>query len=283
MKRLLGRLFFALLFIGLSVSTVTVVVLGIGTAARPVVDRVFLEAGYEMPDVADFLKEGVPAAGAYFVSDMTLFGAKDPVLGEFELKISVGGRIHTTIIEIADTRPPTGTFINRVSIAGEELLAADFVRDIQDATPVRVDFDRAVDFYQLGEQAVWVTLRDSGGNKTQLVGALHVLAGARTVYIPRGWLPAVSHDDAVSDEVSVSNEVLDEVIVNEVITDEVLGETLEDVLLRRFIFDRNIRKSAAFITDLDKLCFNTPGRVAVDIWVLERPETFFIEITEPAN
>ena len=250
MQRFFGKVLFTLLFLLLTASTAGVALLAIGAIGNTpvVVERLIIEAGEAMPAAQDFLhykqlKTFAEREGeTYFLTDMALFSATSPLLGEFKIEISHMGSRYTSILEVRDTIPPTGTFVDRISIVGEELPPEEFVRDIRDATRVIVGFDQEVDFYQPGEQILWIYLRDEGNNETRLTGFLHVFEGLRTLK-------------------------------------KMVGEPLCHISVADFIFCEDGREGAVIITNLYNLNINVPGLIPVEIWIRGRAEVFFIDLT----
>jgi hypothetical protein len=248
LKQLFSKVFFTGIFIILGAASLTVAALamGIGNGGPLPKDRVVIEAGDEIPDVWAFLiydnidKE---RNNAGFITDMSQFSVTQPVLGEFTVEFTYNRKVFSSVLQIADTVPPRGMFVNRLSVIGENVPPELFARDISDATNVTVSYYNTVDFYTAGEQTVWISLRDEGGNETLLAGFVYIINGNRTIHREFGY-------------------------------------PIEEILLEHFIFNEIERIGSVFITDIDNIDFSEIGVYPVDVWVMGRSETFYINVAD---
>ena len=247
MRQLIGKITFITIFVVLGAASVTVAALAMGAGqANPVRGRVVIEAGSEIPPVWAFLyDDGADAARdfAEFITDMSVFDPELPVLGEFVVEFTYNRKNYSSVLQIIDTVPPRGTFINRLSVTGDYIYPEMFVRDIFDATFVTVSYYRDVDFYRPGEQVVWVSLKDEGGNETMLVGFVYIMDGVRTKNVELG---------------------------------------VRDVELRieDFVFNERDRTGAFFITDIGEINSDVVGVFPVEMWVMGRGERFFVNVED---
>lgn len=131
-----------------------------------------LEAGTRIQDISIFLKD--KNAAATFATDIAAINMNSP--GVHEIKIEVGKKIYSTKLEITDTVAPTAVVVNHEIWAKEEKEAKEFVKNIVDATEVKVYFKEEPDFSKAGDQEVLVILEDAGENKTEIKVALTVKA-----------------------------------------------------------------------------------------------------------
>lgn len=150
---------------------------------RPmVVKTVTIEAGSDMPEVNEFLiyknRKGT------MISDMKDINLNVP--GDYEIKIKIGKRTHTSNLQVVDTVAPSATISDQMALQGEELDAKAFVTDIKDATTVEVYFKNKPVTTILGDQEVTVVLEDSSYNKTELKAMLTILDIKSTVTIEAG-------------------------------------------------------------------------------------------------
>ncbi len=164
-----------------------------------VVKAVTLEAGSPMVDVKEFLLEK-EMAGKY-ITDINSLDLNAP--GNYEIRIKVRNRIHTSNLEVIDSIAPVGIPIDVTALKGEAVQAADFVEKVEDATPVTVEFTEIPDTSRAGEQKVTLILMDTSGNSSRLTAMLTILdvnskvrveAGTDAVVLPEDFLEHDNYD-----------------------------------------------------------------------------------------
>lgn len=139
---------------------------------RPVVaEAVTVEAGDHEVRVEEFLL-GKKRTGS-FLTDIKTLNTNIP--GVYEIKIQVEGRVHTSLLKVVDTIPPTATVADQLALRGEEVDPRTFVVEMQDATQVNVTFKNIPDTSKPGEQEVTIILEDSGKNRIEKKAKLTVL------------------------------------------------------------------------------------------------------------
>lgn len=162
-----------------------------------VVKALTIEAGGLMVDVKDFLLE--KDINGKYITDISSLDLNVP--GTYEIKIKVRNRIHTSSLEVVDSTAPHGVPIDVTALLGEEVHAGDFIDQVEDATPITVEFTKEPDTTVPGEQEVSVILMDTSGNSTKLTSKLNVLdvkskiqveAGSDTMIQPEDFL---EHED----------------------------------------------------------------------------------------
>jgi hypothetical protein len=134
-----------------------------------------LEAGTKIQDVSIFLKD--KTVSGTFATDVAAINMNSP--GVHEIKIEVGKKVYFTKLEITDTVAPTAEVVNHEVWAKEEKEAKEFVKNIVDATEVKVYFKKQPDFSKAGSQKVLVILEDAGRNKTEIKAQLTVKADTK--------------------------------------------------------------------------------------------------------
>lgn len=196
-RRKRGRYSLQLLMMLCSIIVLVVVAWVLYIEVRPmVVKAVTLEAGKPMVDVKEFLIEK-DREGSY-ITDINNLDLNMP--GFYEIKIKVGKRIHTSILEVVDTTAPTAEIVNQLALKDEVVEAKSFVKNISDATEVNCTFKDGVNTSVPGEHQVTILLEDTSHNKIELTSTLTVLdiknsiqveAGASTLIKPTDF---VEHD-----------------------------------------------------------------------------------------
>ncbi len=160
-----------------------------------VVDAVTLEAGDKGISVEDFLKEKDREGS--FVTDI---GSLDTnVLGSHEIKIMVGSKIHTSLLEVVDTKAPIFTATDQLALRGEEVDPNIFVTEVSDATEVNIFFEKPVDTSAPGEQEVSIICEDGGKNRTARKAKLTVLDIRNKVTMEAGSEMKIAPEDFVKD------------------------------------------------------------------------------------
>jgi PDZ domain-containing secreted protein len=106
-----------------------------------VAEAVTMEAGEPMVDIKKFLLERNSSGS--FITDINQLDPNVP--GVYEVKIKVRHRIYNSKLIIADTTAPAATVVNPLVLMNEEVKAQDFVKDIKDATEVKLSLKEEPD------------------------------------------------------------------------------------------------------------------------------------------
>ncbi len=161
---------------------------------RPrVVKTVMIEAGSSMVGVEEFLRN--KKAEGSFVTDIEQIDINQP--GNYEMKIQIGKKVHTSQLEIIDSEPPTGTSVDVMVLKGEQVDPKAFVKDISDATDVTVSFARKPSTRRAGNYKVNIELEDGGKNITTLDAQLTVLEVKESVRVEAGQPLDITTNDFV--------------------------------------------------------------------------------------
>jgi hypothetical protein len=171
--------------------------------SNKVLELVTLEAGEKAPEVSQFMKD--KKVSGTLVTNLSDVNMNVP--GTYEIKLQVGKKLYTSKLEIKDTVAPTAEVVNYEVWPEEIKEAKEFVKNIIDATEVKVAFKEQPDFNKVGPQDVLVTLEDTSGNSTELKALLTIkedkeapkIEGTKnqTVYV--GSAVAYKKDVTVSD------------------------------------------------------------------------------------
>ena len=150
---------------------------------RPmVVKAVTMEAGDQALNIDRFLLYGNQKSS--FVSDVKKLDTSTP--GTYPIKIQVGRRIHTSLLEVVDTTPPTVEVQDQIIPLKAEITPDTFVRSIQDATTTTVSFRKKPDTSKPGKQQVTLVISDSGNNVVTKNATLTILDMKNSVSVPAG-------------------------------------------------------------------------------------------------
>ncbi len=160
-----------------------------------VVNAVTLEAGTGEIRIEDFLKDKDREGS--FVTDIGSLNTN--VLGNHEIKIMVGSKIHTSLLEVVDTKAPVFTVTDQLALRGEEVDPNIFVSEVSDATQVTISFEKPVDTSAPGEQEVTIICEDSAGNRAAGKAKLQVLDIHVTVTMEAGSEMKITPEDFVKD------------------------------------------------------------------------------------
>jgi hypothetical protein len=133
---------------------------------------VIVEAGSDTPRVSKFFLEKQPSAT--FKTDMSTIPMNKP--GIYDIKLKVKNKEYLSKLQIKDTVPPKAEVENYEVWPEEVKKPEEFVKNIVDATNVKVSFQRQPDFSKEGMQEVSLVLKDSSGNKTIKKASLTIKA-----------------------------------------------------------------------------------------------------------
>lgn len=135
-------------------------------------DIVTAEAGSKIPGASEFLNDKN-------ISDAVITNLFDINMnkpGVYEVKIQIGKKVYSTKLEVKDTVPPAAEPVNQEVWLNDEKKAGDFVKNIKDATDVKVSFKEKPDFSKTGVQDIFLILEDTSGNKTELLASVTIKA-----------------------------------------------------------------------------------------------------------
>lgn len=110
--------------------------------------------------------------GVVILSDLSMLDISQPTV--YSIQIDVDGRPLNSSIEVVDTTPPSAEPVNKETWMGDELPPIDFVTNVIDISPYKVDFGIKPNFNAVGSQEVGVIVEDFYGNKTEVRAILTV-------------------------------------------------------------------------------------------------------------
>ncbi len=204
---------------------------------RPVVaEAVIIEAGEQEVDIKRFLLDD--KKDGKFLTDMKTLNTGIP--GIYDIKIQVGDRVHSSLLEIVDTIAPIATVAGQMALCGEVIDPRSFVVEMSDATPVNVTFVSVPDTSQPGEQDVTIMLEDSGKNRIEKTAKLTILDIKSAVSIEAG---------------------------------SVMNITVADFL-------NNDDYETSFVTDIEALDISKPTKHQIELMVNGKSVTGYIEVID---
>ncbi|MGF7145671.1 hypothetical protein HNQ56_004114 [Anaerotaenia torta] len=163
---------------------------------RPVVAKeITVEAGDKGVRVEDFLKH--KKQKGRFITDIESLNTS--ITGNYEVKILVGNKTHTSVLKVVDTVAPVITLQDYVALRGEEVDPKSFVKDIADATQVDIFFEISPDTSKPGEQEAVIICKDGGGNTVSGRAGLTVLDVRSSVTMEAGSKMSLTSADFVND------------------------------------------------------------------------------------
>ncbi len=136
-----------------------------------IMSQVTVEVGEEI-HAADFLVWKLPLP-VELETDLTQIDLTVP--GEHRVFLRWCGMRKESVLCVQDTVAPAGAARLVTTYSTRMPDAAELVKDVADATPVTIAYETVPDLTQEGEQQVWLTLTDLGGNVTRLNTTLTVL------------------------------------------------------------------------------------------------------------
>lgn len=84
--------------------------------------------------------------------------------GDYVVQVSIMGRSGECVLHVVDTTAPVFTTKDCTIMMGEQLTAEDFVADVSDETPVRIEFHTQPSLTAAGDQMVKILVTDSNNN-----------------------------------------------------------------------------------------------------------------------
>ena len=142
---------------------------------RPINYSVTVEAGSAGVDAAAFRKNSQSEEPIQL-----LWGeGGEPdwnVPGEYQVKVSYGGKEYTGTVRVTDTVAPAAEAREVTWFVDDEgsPQPMDFVADVQDATQVTAKYKEEPDMTLVGSQEVTVILIDGGDNRTEILSKLTI-------------------------------------------------------------------------------------------------------------
>ncbi|MBH1939807.1 transglutaminase domain-containing protein [Mobilitalea sibirica] len=160
-----------------------------------VVKAVTMEAGSPMASVKEFLLD--KKNNGSFITELNELDLNRP--GEYEIRIKVKNKIHTSSLEVIDTTAPKATVVNQMALKGDEIKADAFVTDVVDATEVKIYFKEEPDVTNPGAQEVGIVLEDTSQNITELKAMLTVLDVKNNIQVEAGSLINIIPADFINE------------------------------------------------------------------------------------
>lgn len=141
-----------------------------GIFSNKLVEFVVIEAGTKKLVASEFLED--QGQTGIFITDLSKINFNEP--GIHEIKIQIGRRTYTSELQIIDTTPPKAQVINQEMWVNERLEADEFIKDIVDATEVKISYKSQPDFSKAGAQDVIILLKDTSGNISEFKALLSI-------------------------------------------------------------------------------------------------------------
>lgn len=141
--------------------------------------RIDLEAGTELPKANEFLKDHTKQAE--YITDITKIDVNKP--GTYTVKIDCDGQKYKAKFVIKDTTAPVAETKDIDLYEGRVIEPQEFLKGINDATNVTVEYKTTPDFNKIGTQAVTLFLKDDAGNESEYQAKLRVSKTKETVKV----------------------------------------------------------------------------------------------------
>ena len=143
-------------------------------SSQPLVESLTLEAGTH-PTPQMFLADPDQSTDLVeFRTDMSTVNINVP--GQYPLVIAVGGKEHTTVLQILDRTAPDATAVSYTTEVGVLPEASKLVTDIHDVSEVTVEYAQEPDVSKGGTTEALVNVIDAYGNTTTVLVELRVTA-----------------------------------------------------------------------------------------------------------
>ncbi len=96
-------------------------------------------------------------------------------VGDYPVQLRYLGRTYQSILQVRDTKAPTGTVQELTVYSTQSLQPEDFIISTEDKSPVSVSFLEAPDMTRAGKQTLTILLTDEAGNTAKLPTLLTVI------------------------------------------------------------------------------------------------------------
>ncbi len=135
-------------------------------------NRLTVEAGTkQMLSVKDFVENS--KYDVVMITDLQTVNTNK--LGSYPVELEVNKKHVTIAVEVVDTVAPEASVKAVKVYCGDKPKAEEFVKDIRDATPVSVSYQKKPDFTKPGKKAFQIVLKDSADNISELPVTVEVV------------------------------------------------------------------------------------------------------------
>lgn len=173
------KLAIAALILILAIVLIALLIVTLSKGSRPdfVARSVTVEAGRSSLSASDFLVDKSHTSEFGVGTEFDLSS-----VGEYKIALIVDGKQCESTLIVIDTKAPVATVTDISIWEDSELAAEDCVKDINDATSVKVSFKNKPNTKNVGSQTVTVILEDEGKNKTEYTFTLTVVSTEGLLY-----------------------------------------------------------------------------------------------------
>ncbi len=148
------------------------------------------ECGIALDDLRDTLFTEMRAAGADLPTFDRSFDPSVLAPGTYDVRLHGKYSTPTVSLTMVDTTPPVITTAPVTAYVGHTLAPEQLVRELTDATEVKLSFETAPDTSKAGSISVTVIAEDAGGNKAESATTVTVITdtvapaiyGVKTIY-----------------------------------------------------------------------------------------------------
>ena len=112
----------------------------------------------------DFVRFDLDKGSAAFKYGTSHYDVHVP--GEYPIEIQLGSRTYKSLLKVTDTIAPKLSLINRETMYNIPLEVQDFVTEMEDECECTLNFVKAPDFSEVGEQEITIECKDLAGNVT---------------------------------------------------------------------------------------------------------------------
>lgn len=139
--------------------------------------EVVMEAGGELPSVEAFLTgRATSGAGEEAVLVTDIASLDNARIGDYPVRLRMGEEVYDSVLKIRDTIPPQITVRDYEGYTTSKIIPGFFMQRIIDATDVSLSFAESTDLTHPGKRSVTVIATDAGGNKTEAVAQMTLVA-----------------------------------------------------------------------------------------------------------
>lgn len=161
------------------------------------------EAGKALPKAEEFLKKEYESVKYLKAPEESVMNH----VGETEVLLEVNGEKVTSVLRVVDTIPPKAAAEDRVTATPEGKKAEELLSSVEDATDVKIFYEKTPDFTAEAVQKITIVVTDEGGNETKISTELEmihdteapVIEGVEELHVPAGTSVSYKRNVTVTD------------------------------------------------------------------------------------
>ncbi len=162
--------------------------------------QVCVELGTPLPSANVFSNDGKTSVA--YISDVSSIDTS--VAGDHWIHVSASGNDRLVVLTVKDTVAPLAQPVEIEISVSQEISPDQLVTSLQDASAVKLQWEKAPTFGTVGDYPVVIKLQDMSGNTSTVTSMVHIRAVEDAITRESGSTPPVLADFLVDDSLSAS-------------------------------------------------------------------------------